>query len=553
MITRLVALILVVTLSACGEQQASATADAAAADIRIEAIRAHIEFLADDLLGGRETGSSGYDTAAAYVASEFAQIGLQPAGTDGSWYQSFDAVQEQLVTGSAEVILHQTDGDVRLVKSEEFLVGGSYVDTRNDVTAPVTFVGFGVTAPELDYDDYAGVDVSGRVVAMFAGAPATFPHDQRAYYSSGLAKYGNAASRGAVATIVFYTDERLQRYSWEERVKSWDFPGMRWMSSDGSVQGVYPPIEMGIVLGPQGLERLLESSGLSSAELQAQAAESRPGAVELPVSITLRRQSTQTIKRTANVAAMLPGSDPDLADEYVVLTAHLDHIGVGPEVDGDTIYNGAYDNATGIAIMLEVARAMAESEHRPARSILFLAVGGEEQGMMGSEYFAENPTVSAENMIANVNLDMPLFIYPPADVVAFGAEHSDLEGVVERAAERTGFVLSPDPMPEEVIFVRSDQYPFVRKGVPAVYLIPGFTSADPEIDGNKRYIEFLRSTYHKPSDEVGLPFDDESVVRFTLLNYLVASEIANAPDRPRWQPGDFFGDKFGAARGSASP
>jgi Zn-dependent M28 family amino/carboxypeptidase len=320
---------------------------------------------------------------------------------------------------------------------------------------------------------------------------------------------------------------------------------MRWVSEKGDVQGIYPPVAASVVFSPAGIEKLLDGGPLTPAGIQQQAAESQTGSANLPVSMTIRRKSTQTTRRSANVAGILRGSDPGLSKEFVVMTAHLDHIGIGPEIDGDTIYNGAYDNATGVAYLLEVARVLVESDIRPARSIMFLAVSGEEKGLLGSDYFADNPTVAIGNIVANVNLDMPLFIYPPADVVAFGAEHSSLETVVDKAATKTGFTLSPDPIPEEVIFVRSDQYPFVRKGIPAVYLMPGFTSSDADRDGREEFMHFLGTIYHKPNDEVSLPFDEESAVRFGLLNLELVIAIANDPKRPSWNEGDFFGEKFG--------
>jgi hypothetical protein len=536
---------MVALLSACASAPQATTDESPQAEINVAAMRSHIDFLADDLLEGRATGTRGYDIAARYVAAHFQRLGLEPAGDDGDWFQEFNTVEERLVPGSAEIIIHREDGDVRLVEKVDYLIGGSYTSNSDDITAAVTFAGYGVSAPTLGYDDYEGLDVDGHIVATFSGAPPAFDHNQRAYFSTGQVKIGNAAARGAVARLAFFTDDRIERYDWESRVKSFAFTGMRWVNEQGDVQGVYPPVAASVVFSPAGIEKLLDDGPLTPAGIQQQAAESRTDSANLPVSMTIRRKSMQTGKRSSNVAAILRGSDPELAKEFVVMTAHLDHIGIGPEIDGDTIYNGAYDNATGVATLLEVARILVQADIRPARSIMFLTVSGEEKGLLGSDYFADNPTIAIGNIVANVNLDMPLFIYPPTDVVAFGAEHSSLEAVVDKAATRTGFTLSPDPIPEEVIFVRSDQYPFVRKGIPAVYLMPGFTSSDPDIDGRKEYMHFLGNIYHKPTDEVSLPFDEESAARFGLLNLELVLAIANDPKRPRWNDGDFFGEKFG--------
>lgn len=358
-------------------------------------------------------------------------------------------------------------------------------------------------------------------------------------------KLQTLADLGVRGVIVIPTREMAQKYDWEDTVRNYAFPGMRWIGPDGQVQGVYPGLEFALSLSPAGLQALLDGTGVTADSLYDQAEAGSSSGRPLGAEIRLQRRSLQTMATTSNVAAVLPGADPQLRDEYVAITAHLDHIGIGPASDGDEIYNGAYDNATGVAIMLEVARALADPQHRPDRSVLFLAVGGEEKGLLGSDFFADHPTVPVEDIVANVNLDMPLFLYPLADVVAFGAEHSSLDGHVEEAAGLAGLKVSPDPMPEEVLFIRSDQYPFVKKGVPAVFFVPGFQSSDPDKDGGKLFTHFLQTHYHKPTDEIGLPFHGPSAVAFTLANYHLIRSIANDPRRPVWNEGDFFGDKFG--------
>ncbi len=520
-------------------------ADERGPDFDAGAIRAHVEFLADDLLEGRGAGTRGYDIAARYVASWFANLGLEPAGDGGSYFQTFTTVEEVLVPDSASVSLRE-GGRTRLLESPgHYMIGGSYVDSNNAVRAPLTFVGFGVRAPEMGYDDLAGLDLDGHVVLMFAGAPSHFPHDIRAYYSSGEVKFRTLADLGVVGAIVVRTRQMAEKYSWEDIVRSYAFSGMRWMSPEGEVQGVYPGFEFAVAMSPAGLETLLADGEVSANALYDMAESGSAGSRPLGVEVQVNRRSTQIMGSTSNVAAVLPGTDPDLRQQFVVITAHLDHIGVGPETDGDGIYNGAYDNAVGVGIMLEVARALARADPGPARSVLFLAVGAEEKGLLGSDYFADYPTVPMKDIVANVNLDMPLFLYPLADVVAFGAEHSSLESHVEKAARRAGLKLSPDPMPEEVLFVRSDQYPFVKKGVPAVFFMPGFQSSDPNVDAGRIFTSFLQTHYHKPSDDLSLPVHDASAEAFTLANYYLIRSVADARERPVWNEGDFFGDKFG--------
>jgi hypothetical protein len=522
-----------------------AGADEHGPDFDAAAIRAHVAFLADDLLEGRGSGTRGYDIAARYVASWFANLGLEPAGDDDSYFQTFTTVEEVLVPGSASVSVTDGGRTRRLESPGHYMIGGSYVDSSNDVSAPLTFVGYGVRAPEMGYDDLEGLELDGHVVLMFSGAPAHFPHDIRAYYSSGEVKYQTLADLGVVGAIVIRTREMAKKYSWEDTVRGYAFSGMRWVSPDGEVQGVYPGFEFALAMSPAGLEALLADGKVSADVLYDVAESGSTGSRPLDMEVQIERRSTQTLGSTSNVAAFLPGADPDLRHQFVVITAHLDHIGVGPETDGDGIYNGAYDNATGVAIMLEVARALARADARPARSVLFLAVGAEEKGLLGSDYFSDYPTVPMKDIVANVNLDMPLFLYPLADVVAFGAEHSGLEKHVEQAARQAGLELSPDPMPEEVLFVRSDQYPFVKKGVPAVFFVPGFRSSDPTIDAGGIFTSFLQTHYHKPSDDLSLAVDDASAEAFTLANYYLTRSIADAEEQPAWNEGNFFGDKFG--------
>jgi Zn-dependent M28 family amino/carboxypeptidase len=229
----------------------------------------------------------------------------------------------------------------------------------------------------------------------------------------------------------------------------------------------------------------------------------------------------------------------------VVLTAHLDHTGVRPASGGDRINNGAYDNATGSAILLEVARALAAAPVRPKRTVVVVLVTAEEKGLLGSDYFAHYPVKAAGRMVANVNLDMPVFLTASSDIVAFGSENSTLDAVVRRALTASGYTMSPDPMPEQNIFVRSDQYSLVKKGVPAVYLMPGFTATDKAVNGQQVFGGFLASHYHKPSDDLSLPMDLAAVERFARANLAVARAIADDPVDPAWKPGNFFGKLFG--------
>lgn len=274
----------------------------------------------------------------------------------------------------------------------------------------------------------------------------------------------------------------------------------------------------------------------------------RPKGFALKPLVTLERASSVSTAPSANVLAVLPGSDPALAHEYVLLMAHLDHNGVKQSAKGDDkIYNGAMDNASGTATMLAVAKAFAQGGARPKRSILFAAVTAEEDGLLGSQYLAKHPVLPAGGkLVGVVNLDMPILTYDFQDVVAFGAEHSTLGPIVDRAAQSVGVALSPDPLPAEGLFTRSDHYRFVQEGVPAVFLMTGFAGP-----GKAAFEHFLKTQYHQPSDQIDLPFNWDAAAKFARVNYAIARQIADAPEAPCWYAQDFFGDAFAAEQPKA--
>jgi Peptidase family M28/PA domain len=513
------------------------------AAVRGDAFRAHVAFLADDLLEGRDTGSRGYDLAALYVASQLQAMGLEPAGAKGSWLQPVPLRQTRLLEG--EVALEPKGGpSIKLKPLEDYLQFGDPVRTESRVTAPVVFAGFGVTAPEMAYDDYAGLDARGKIVVVLFNAPPRFPSEPRAHFASIRLKAANAVRHGAVGIIGVRTTDDEKRVPWE-RVADEDPRSVHWLRPDGTPEGDEPELRGSLLLSPTGARRLFASSPVPLEKVFEQAAQSRAKGFPLPVTATIASRSEHSPMTSANVVGRLEGSDPVLKNTYVVYSAHLDHVGLGRPVNGDRTYNGAYDNASGVAVLLEAARALAALRVRPARSVLFVFVTGEEKGLVGSDYFAQNPTVPGDQLVANVNVDMPLLLYPLADIIAFGADNSSLLDVVTQAASRVGLTQSPDPMPAENLFIRSDQYSFVRRGVPSVFLVPGFRSSDPAVDGGQVFQQFLQNDYHRPSDDLTRPMDLPSAERFIRANVLVGYAVASDPEPPRWKPGNFFGKTFG--------
>jgi Zn-dependent M28 family amino/carboxypeptidase len=509
-------------------------------------VRADVEFLADDLLEGREAGTRGYEIAARYAAAALASAGMAPGADDGTYFQQVPFVESTPTSTSMRLTVDGQTSDIPL--PDQGIVGSSATRERVDVSAPVVFAGFGVTAPEFGYDDYAGLDVKGKIVALLANAPASLPSEPRAHHASGDHKLRNAADRGAVAVVTLLGPDDEKRFPWVRVKEQSGRPSLAWAGPDGVPGAVERRLQATAYLNPEGSARLFAGAPLTLDAAVEAGRRSRPGGADLAATLTITSTTSHARSTSPNVVGLLKGSDPSLAATSVVLTAHLDHIGVKPSGDGDRINNGAYDNATGSAILLEVARALAGAPARPKRSILVVLVTAEEKGLLGSDYFAHHPVKAAGRIVANVNLDMPVFLASATDIVAFGAENSTLDAVVRKAAGEAGLTPSPDPMPEQNIFVRSDQYSFVKKGVPAVYLVPGWSAKDPSVNGPEVFAKFLAANYHQPGDDLTLPMDLVAVEQFTRLNLAVIRAIADDPADPSWKPGNFFGKTFAATK-----
>ncbi|HEV2845021.1 MAG TPA: M28 family metallopeptidase, partial [Thermoanaerobaculia bacterium] len=455
-------------------------AEAAMAGIRPQAIRAHMRFLADDLLEGRGTGTRGYELAAKYVASAFEGLGLEPAGKGDSYFQPVPLLR-MTMESSKSVLSFTRNGQKTTLEYGKDYLNDYLFETEQSLTAPLVFAGFGVTAPELQRDAYAGVDARGKIVALLLGSPPTFSADQKAYYSDRRVRAANALAHGAVGLLSIRTPEFDKRLPWRMAVGRAKAPNLTWTDEAGTPR-FRPELRGRAMLSDEGTAKLFAGAPHSLAEVLEAAAAGRTLSFALPVQASFRTVSRRERTESPNVAAVLRGSDPKLRDEYIVVSAHLDHIGVGEPVNGDSINNGAYDNASGIAVLLEMANAFTRLPTPPRRSVLFLAVTAEEMGLQGSDYFARNPTVPIDRIVANVNLDMFLMLYPLKDVVAFAAEHTSLGPTLEKAAGRLGVTVSPDPIPDEVFLTRSDQYSFIQRGVPAIILSSGEQTTDPAID-----------------------------------------------------------------------
>jgi hypothetical protein len=519
-------------------------ADEAMSTIHPEAIRADMRFLSDDALEGRGTGSRGYDIAAKFMASQFESLGLQPAGDNDSYFQSVPLRSAKPDETKTTLILTRSGKEQTLIFRKDYISRGNPVLPETAVEAPVVFVGDGVTAPDQGYDDYKGVDAKGKIVALMLEAP-NFESSLKAHYSSSEVTLRNAVAHGAVGVIVL-DDPVLERlYSFEEQVRDLSFPDLRWLDKEQRPNDYFSELKGNASLSLAATKKFFEGSPHSADEVFAATKAGKPLSFSMPVTAKIRNVTGLQRVAGRNVVAKLEGSDPILKNEYLVYSSHLDHLGMGEPVKGDNIYNGALDNASGSAILLQIARAFSGMKTRPRRSILFLSVTGEEAGLLGSDYFAHYPTVSKASMVANVNMDEDLMLWPLRDIVAFGAEHSSLDGVVRKAAARLHLSESPDPNPEEVVFIRSDQYSFVKQGVPAIFPVPGFKSDDPKIKPEEIFKNWEQTRYHQPQDDMDQPgLDFDAAAKYARFVYLCGWLITEDSQRPTWNKGDFFDEHY---------
>lgn len=503
-------------------------------------IQDDMAYLADDARNGRETGSPGYEDAAEFVLGRMKDAGLK-AAAKRVWRQEVplrSAVREE---GAAKMSLLSDAGETQLVALDDFMTGFDYNNTAFDVTAPLVFAGHGVIAPEDGIDDYAGLDVAGKIVIVLSDAQKSLDGEKRAYYSSGRTKSAIAAEHGAIGMISIFNADDAARVPWARVTAGVGRASMTTIGPDGRAETSAPGLTATATMSPAGGAKLFAGETMEYAALQKEAAEGNVRGFNLSKKVRIAGANKLSDTRSPNIIGVIEGSDRRLRNEVVLMTAHLDHIGVSSSAkEGeDAINNGALDNAGGVAVLLEAARMFSSPGVRPKRTVAFVALTGEEKGLLGSGYLARHPAFGGRRVVSNVNLDMPVALYPFTDVIAFGAERSSIGPLVEAVAADMSITLSPDPMPQENIFIRSDHFSFVREGVPAVFLVPGWANG-----GEKAFTEFLKTHYHRPSDDMSLPIDFDALARFADLNYRIVRALADAPAAPVWAAGDFFGEKF---------
>jgi hypothetical protein len=541
--SNIVAILIFTSLGvACNRGQSATAPEEGLPAIDGAAIRAHVSLLADDLYEGREAGKRGYELAARYVAAQYQTIGLAPGNGD-SYFQTVPFRVAQVVPGSRALTIESAQESQALETFGDFTSSPTLAGDQVSITAPLVYVGYGVNIPSIERNDYDGVDLRGKIAVVVRGAPAGLSTEVRSFYRSDTHhKSIELEQRGAVGIISLQhrkIGSEAASIRGSKAEKYWVLGG-----EHGEPQFGFEGIEASVFVTESGARKLFADSPLTFDDMAAGVENEDYEPMELGISATIGYRMSGGSASADNVVAVLEGSDPDVRDEYVLLSAHLDGVGMGDEPD-DRIYNGYYDNASGIGTMLEVARALAAAPERPRRSIIFLATTAEEKGLLGAEYYAANPTVPVQNIVANVNMDMVMFLWRARDVVGFGAQHSTLQPVLKAAARVAGVDLSPDPFPERGYFTRSDQFPFVQRGIPAVFLATGFDTGEPGVDPEALYNDFMQNHYHGPTDDERLRFDERSAERVALVNYLMTLEIANAAERPTWVPDNFFGNLYG--------
>jgi Zn-dependent M28 family amino/carboxypeptidase len=502
-------------------------------------IREHTRFLSSDLLEGRGVGQRGGDIASQYLATGFALAGAQPAGDKGTFFQSVPMVGVETLP-SATLSASSGGRTISLKWLDEFVGVNEEQKTDSSLDAEAVFVGHGISAPEFNWDDYKGVDVKGKVVVLFTNEPASndpkfFEGRSLTYYGRWSYKYEEATRRGARAVLIIHTTPTAG-YAWDVVRNSW------------GVESPFMKLEPGAgALALQGwitreaAEKMLALSSRNVDELLA--ASERRDFHPIPLGIRVAAHMLSKVRpiESRNVAALVPGSDPVLRNEVVIFSAHWDHLGIGAPVDGDRIYNGAVDNATGCAILLELARVWAAQPLRPRRSALFLAVTGEEGGLRGSEWYATHPLFPPAKSALALNYD-GLFPWGRVnDIVITGAERTTVYPLAEQIAKRLKLTITPDPTPEQGHYFRSDHFSFAHVGIPAFSVEHGtdFSGRSKEW-GAKKWQEYNDKHYHQPSDEFREDWDFTDLQQLAEYGYLIARDVANQDRPPGWRPGDSF-------------
>ncbi|MFD2514961.1 M28 family peptidase [Pontibacter locisalis] len=504
-----------------------------------EDIKAHITYLADDRLMGRKPGTEGYQMAVDYVIDQYQKLGVKPAGENGTYLQT--VLLRKAVTDNATMIATDTSGIEReLMFGHDFTVYPNPKDKQASVEAPLVFAGYGISAPDMNYDNYADIDAKGKIVLVLRGAPATFPNTVASYSMDYQTILKTAAEHGAVGVIIGNASTGGSVPNLRSGVNNVMLPNGEVAFS----RTYHEDVKLLAMTNYTTTNFWLKNAGIDLETTLASLKRGNAASAPLNMKVKASYSSSYDDIESQNVVGKIEGSDKRLKNEYVVHSAHLDHTGVGRPVDGDSIYNGAHDNASGVASLLEIAKVYSKLKKNPKRSVLLVMVTAEEMGLLGSAYFAKYPTVPAQNIVADVNTDMPTIIAPLLSVVPLGAAHSSLSEPVAKAADYLDLSVEEDPEPDQNRFVRSDQYSFVTQGIPALHIKYGNKTLDGKNNLDEQVKVWRAKYYHKPQDDINGVFDFEAGKKYVQLNFLIGYLVAQKPERPTWNTGDFFGTRF---------
>ena len=524
--------VLALLLSAALLAQDSPAAKSAAPNFDGKSWWDYVKVLADDSMEGRETGSEGLRKAQAYIVEQLKSAGLEPAGDNG-FYQPVKLVSRQIDESGSSLALVRNGKEEPLTLGEDAMFS-TRVELAPEVDAPLVFAGYGLRVPEKDYDDFAGLDMKGKVAVIISGSPSDMPSALASHYQSISERARTLHSVGAIGMISIPNPAAMD-IPWSRMTLARTRPSMA--LADPALDDC-KCIKLLLVFNPADADKLFRGSPYGFQQLADLAKQRQPlPRFALNASIKAHAKVIRTDVESDNIVARLPGTDPKLKNQYVVLSAHIDHLGIGEPINGDRIYNGAMDNGSGSALILDIANSLQHSQVKLKRSLLFLWVTAEEKGLLGSKYFAAKPTVPKSSMVADINTDMFLPIFPLKVLTVYGLDESSLGGMVRDVAEQQDVAVQPDPEPLRNAFIRSDQYSFIRQGIPSVAMSVGYRPGTPEAATHKQW---LTQRYHAPSDDVNQPVDLEAAGKFEDIVEALAVKVADTPQRPQWENDSFF-------------
>jgi len=501
-----------------------------------ELIRRHTEVLSSDSLEGRGTGTTGGNLAAKYIASEFAKYGLKPISNERTFYQNIP-MHGSFPLKSSELKIYFGNDKILLNLGKDYLLYKSGQQTFTPVPLPLVFVGFGIVAPEFDYNDYQEIEVEGKIVVFLDGEPESddpefFNGEAPTVYNYPISKQRIALSRGAAGSILI---PDIKNTSWEKQVNEFAFEDINLAYSASN--------NLSMILNPEVVDHIFKNSGFNYSRILAMKKEHTLKSFPLNVRLTFKGEYLQRDFLAQNIAGMIEGNDSELKDSYLIISAHYDHLGIGPAIEGDSIYNGALDNAIGVSVLLELARQFSEANNSIKRSIIFMALTGEEKGLLGSTYYTDNPLVPLYKTVANLNIDGIAFFRDFQTIIGVGAEYSTLENFLIETASR--FELHVDSIPPQFkvfeAFNQSDQVSFASAGIPSILVLEGIQNKNKSKDEVLySFIDYMINRYHTPFDELSQAIDYAAAAQHTGILFEFAFSLVNSESVPEWKPGSPF-------------